>query len=90
VSRVRITENARITYVWIMTSALTVVSWGLATGHHSSSIPVSLVVLAIGAVKARFIIQQFMDVRTAPRWLRRSTDLWLGTLWAAFVAMYLY
>jgi hypothetical protein len=31
-----------------------------------------------------------MEVRTAPQWLRRFTDIWLVTMWAALLAIYLY
>jgi hypothetical protein len=41
-------------------------------------------------VKARFIMQEFMEVRTAPRWLRHFTDGWLAVLWIAIVTLYLY
>lgn len=86
--------NTRITRVWILTSALTLVSWGsaLAGGaeHLTPSVVETLAVLAIFAVKARLILRQFMEVRTAPPWLRRFTDIWLAALWAAIVTMYVY
>jgi hypothetical protein len=31
-----------------------------------------------------------MEVRSAPRWLRNSTDLWLIVLWTAILAIYLW
>jgi preprotein translocase subunit SecG len=83
----------RITVVWIVMSALTVVSWWLAStrgGHHvASSLPEAVAVLAIAAVKAHFITQDFMEVRGAPTWLRRSTDAWLASLWTAILVLYL-
>lgn len=87
------TSSVRITSLWVLLSALTVASWLLATaaGHHpKASALESLAVLAIGAVKARFIIREFMEVRTGPRWLQRFTDGWLAVLWAAVVTLYLY
>jgi hypothetical protein len=36
------------------------------------------------------VIQYFMAVKTAPRWLKLCTDAWLFTLWAAVLAIYLY
>ena len=79
--------------MWALLSVLTVVSWLLARAggrHPAPSALEGLTVLAIGAVKARFIIQEFMEVRTAPPWLRRFTDGWLVVLWAAIVTLYLY
>jgi hypothetical protein len=36
------------------------------------------------------IIRHFMEVRTAPRWLRLSTDGWLVALWGAVLVIYLW
>jgi hypothetical protein len=90
----RVTGNARITYVWVALSAITIVSWGLATAREGtdlvSNVPITIGVLALALVKVRFILQDFMEVRTAPQWLRRFTDIWLVTFWTAILAIYLY
>ena len=90
----RTSANARITYVWIVLCGLTVLAWSLAKAHGDQRItasrPEALAVLAIAAVKARFIMQQFMEVRTAPRWLRRFTDAWVVGLVATVGVLYLY
>ena len=83
------------TYVWAGLSAITVLSWWLArTAHHGghfvASTPVTIGVLAIGFVKARFILRSFMEVRTAPMWLRRFCDVWLVVFWGAVLVIYLY
>jgi hypothetical protein len=84
----------RLTYIWLALSAITVLSWELARtarqgGHFVASTPVTLGVLAIGFIKARFILQSFMEVRTAPVWLRRFTDAWLVIFWGAVLVIYL-
>ena len=82
------------TYVWLILSAITVVSWWLAPGHHIghavASVPITVAVFALGFVKGRMIIQYFMEVRTAPRWLKVTTDAWLIVVWGAILAIYLY
>ena len=92
---VRTSPTARITLAWIVTCGLTVISWALATtagaGRHlTSSVPEALAVLAIAGVKARFVTQEFMEVRLAPAWLRRAVDAWFVVLWGALVGIYLY
>ena len=89
------TDSARTTtYVWLILSAITVVSWWLAPGHPGghvvASVPITVAVVLLGFVKGRMIIRYFMEVRTAPRWLKVSTDAWLIVLWAAILAIYLY
>jgi cytochrome c oxidase subunit 4 len=89
------TSTARLTYVWLFLSAITVLSCWLGHSAHSAhhlvaSTPVTIGVLAIGLVKSRLILQQFMEVRTAPTWLRRFTDGWLVLFWTTVLAIYLY
>ena len=85
------TVTSRITWAWALLSALTVVSWVLAgTRRFSPSTAVTIAVLAIAAVKTRTVIRQFMEVRVAPRWLRRATDAWLAVLMAAIIGLYLW
>jgi Prokaryotic Cytochrome C oxidase subunit IV len=85
----------RLTYVWVALSAITLLSWWLghhanAHGHFVRSVPITVGVLAIGFVKSRLVIREFMEVRTAPTWLRLLTDGWLVVLWGAVLAIYLY
>jgi hypothetical protein len=83
-----------ITYVWIILCAITIVSWWLAPGHSGSgavaSVPITLAVILLGFVKGRLIIRYFMEVRTAPGWLKASTDAWLTVLWVAILGIYLF
>jgi hypothetical protein len=89
------TAKARaITYVWIILSAITIVSWFLGparvAGTAVASVPITVAVLAMALIKARLIIRYFMEVRTAPSWLKLATDAWLVVLWGALLAIYLW
>ncbi len=46
--------------------------------------------ILLGFIKGRMIIRYFMEVRTAPRWLKLFTDSWLTILWTGVLAIYLY
>ena len=82
--------GARVTWTWALLSALTMASWALAaTRRFTPSAALTIVVLAIAAVKTRLVIRQFMDVRAAPHWLRRAIDGWLAVLMAAIIGLYL-
>ncbi|MDT5366595.1 MAG: hypothetical protein QOC62_1026 [Mycobacterium sp.] len=81
------------TYVWIILSAITIVSWWLAPAHgHGApavpSVPITVAVILLAFIKGRMIIRYFMEVRTAPRWLKLTTDAWLIGLWAGVLAIY--
>lgn len=47
-------------------------------------------VILLGIIKGRMIIRYFMEVRTAPRWLKLFTAGWLTVLWAGILAIYSY
>ena len=88
------TAARSITYAWIVLCAITIGSWWLApdtaaTPRRSalSSPPPSS---CWGSSRAVLVIQYFMAINTAPRWLKLATDAWLFTLWAAVLAIYLY
>jgi hypothetical protein len=87
-----LTLNRRITVVWAFLCVVTVVSWLLASarGHRefSPSAGVTIGILVAVAVKARLIIRRFMEVRTAPTWLRVVTDVWLTVLVGSIFALY--
>jgi hypothetical protein len=83
------------TYALFVLSAITIASWWLAPGHTRgvaavASVPITVVVVLLGFIKGRMIIRYFMEVRTAPRWLKLFTDVWLVVLWAGVLAIYLY
>lgn len=83
-----------VTVAWFVLAAITLLSWWLAPAHaHGSaaaSVPITLAVIALAAVKGRLIIRYFMEVRHAPHWLRWATDAWLLVLWAAVTGIYLW
>ncbi|MEB3019526.1 cytochrome C oxidase subunit IV family protein [[Mycobacterium] crassicus] len=82
------------TLTWLVLVAITALAWRLSPGHAGRhvepSIPITCLVIALSAVKARLIISNFMEVRTAPIWLRRATDVWQVLLWASVLVIYLW
>jgi hypothetical protein len=82
------------TGAWIVLSAITVISWRLSPGHAmtgqaTASVPITVAVVLLAAAKGRLVIRRFMEVASAPRWLRFATDGWLLILWAAVLGIYL-
>jgi hypothetical protein len=79
---------------WIVLCALTIGSWFLSPAHSGApavpSIAITAAVIVLGFIKSRLIIRYFMEVKTAPRWLRLATDAWLVLLWLGVLVIYLY
>jgi hypothetical protein len=84
----------KITVAWIVLSALTIGSWWMSPAHAGDtpvrSLGITLAVIVVGFVKSRLIIRYFMEVSTAPNWLKSATDGWLLVLWGSALAIYLY
>ena len=83
------------THAWIILSAITILSWWPAAGHTrgaaaAASAPITVALILLGFIKGRRIIRYFMEVSTAPRWLKLFTDAWLTTAWAGILAIYLH
>ena len=83
-----------ITLAWIALVVITLGTWWLAPGHSSgvsvASVPITVAVVALAFVKGRLIIRYFMDVRSAPRWLKLSTDAWLAVVCLGIIVIYLF
>lgn len=85
-------SGVRLAVVWAVLSAITVLSWLLVTftqdgGRITSRAALTAGVVVIGLVKTRLIMQEFMEVRTAPTWLRAFTDGWLIVFWGAVLVI---
>jgi hypothetical protein len=81
------------TMAWVVLSVITIASWWLAPSHASgvaaASVPITVTVIVLGLIKSRMILRYFMEVRTAPAWLKVTTDAWLAILWLAILVIYL-
>ena len=86
-------DTRAVTIVWIVLCTITVGTWWLSPAHSTvtavASTSITAAVIVLGFIKGRLIIRYFMEVRTAPRWLRLATDGWLLVLWTAVLVIYL-
>ena len=80
------------TLVWSLLTAVTFASWWLGAGREGvpfvASLSVTIGVVAIALIKTRRVFWYFMEVRTAPAWLRWNRDGWLAFLAVMLVALY--
>lgn len=87
--------------VWALLTVITVASWltareggaahsgaGDATGIYVVNPTVTVVVLAIAAVKTQLVLWHFMEVRRSPGWLKATTTAWLVVLFALLLGVY--
>jgi hypothetical protein len=92
-SATRAVSQRSITWAWLALVAITIGSGWLAPAHVAGTVQpntvITCLVVLLAAIKSRVIIQYFMEVRAAPRWLIRATDAWLAILVAAILGIYL-
>ena len=80
-----------LTWVWAFLTAITIASWWIS--HNTGMVyevngVITLVVLFIAAIKSRYVIRYFMEVRHAPAWLQRTLDAWLVFLFLMLTGFY--
>jgi hypothetical protein len=82
----------RLLVVWLALSAITLAQLGVGSvdGRESagSNAAISSAAIVIAFVKVRIIFREFMEVRHAPAWLCRLTDLWVGLAGASLLGAY--
>ncbi|CAJ1498205.1 cytochrome C oxidase subunit IV family protein [[Mycobacterium] burgundiense] len=88
------TTARTINLAWIALCLITIGSWWLAPAHFKNtvdpSVPITALVLLLTFIKSRLVMRYFMEVRTAPQWLRRSCDAWLVLLHLSVFVIYLF
>jgi hypothetical protein len=86
--------RGRLTLVWMVLVLATVATWWLGARGESERLDLNLSltagVVAIALVKIRLVVWHFMEVRTAPAWLRWNCDGWLAFLGLMIFALYRY
>jgi hypothetical protein len=82
-----------LTTIWVFLSLITLGSWWMGASGNSASSDhtnefISMSVLAFAAIKTRFVIRNYMEVKHAPTWLRWSCDAWLLYVFGMILAFY--
>ncbi|MBE1552110.1 hypothetical protein GGC64_006197 [Mycobacterium sp. OAS707] len=80
--------RAKSTFVWLALVAVTILSWAVGADHEVGS-GIAVVVLALAAIKVRFVGLDFMELRDAPLLLRGVFEAYCIILWMVLAGMYL-
>lgn len=70
----------RETLVCAILLALTLISWAMGSHHGGLSSNINIeasLIVAIAFIKVRLVIQHFMEVASAPFFLKLSCDAWV-------------
>lgn len=81
---------SRITLVWLLLVGATALSWEVGHGlGFADARSAGAAILVISFVKVRFVIRDFMEIRSAPSWMRAISDAWLVIITAVLVVLFL-
>jgi heme/copper-type cytochrome/quinol oxidase subunit 4 len=80
----------RVTAVWALLVAATLLSFWLGTDHGLSSAEArTVIILVVAFVKVRFVGLYFMELRTAPVALRALFEGWCLVVCLGLIGFYL-
>jgi heme/copper-type cytochrome/quinol oxidase subunit 4 len=79
-------SQSRFVLIWLAMCALTLASFWTGESHLPGNLP-AIAVIVVALIKVRFVILEFMEVRTAPVALRLGLETWVVLLGAVLVAM---
>ncbi len=66
-----------MTVTWLVLLVATAVGWWLGAGTASGASLAIAGVLVVAFAKVWLVAFQFMELRTAPRWLRHVFEVWI-------------
>lgn len=76
----------RLTIIWIVLLAATAANFTIGDEVRVGRTETAII-LAIAFIKARIVMQEFMEIRLAPHILGIATDSWAILMWAMLTAI---
>ncbi len=81
--------RSRITLVWFLLVAATAISWEMGHGAGFDDLRyASIAIIVVAFIKVRFVILDFMEIRTAPLFMRIIGATWCVVVCTALVTLY--
>jgi hypothetical protein len=84
----RVIRSQRITLAWLALLAATLISWGFGHGRGLEAPAAGIAVIVIAFVKIRYVILDFMELRTAPPGMRVAVEAWCIVVCTTLVLLY--
>jgi hypothetical protein len=86
-------SNKRLFVVWLILVAISLTYLWIDHEASHQGIPTASTLVTVGAIclaliKVRIIMREFMEVRSAPRFLLRITDFWVVLMAVAMLGVY--
>lgn len=80
--------QSRITLIWSFLILATCVSWQSVHGLAFDRKALTAGIIVIAFIKVRYVVLDFMEVRTAPMLLRAVCEAWIILVCASIISVY--
>jgi hypothetical protein len=80
--------KTRSAAVWLLLVVVTLLSWESAVVISRNPHIAAICVLLLAFFKVRLIGLEFMELRTAPPWLRMAFEMWVVSICAVLLTLY--
>jgi hypothetical protein len=81
---------SRPTLIWVILLAATGLSWGMGSVFGGSGIrSAGVCIIVVAFLKVRLVILEFMEIRRAPVPMRLAGEVWVLTLCATLMTLFL-
>lgn len=81
---------SRTTLIWFFLLGATLLSWEMGHGIGFDEVKhASIAIIAVSFVKVRFVMQEFMELRHAPLFMRLLADGWVILITLVLIGLYL-
>lgn len=81
---------SRTTLIWLLLTVATAITWKIGHGVGFENLRYAgVAILIVTFVKTRFVIMEFMEIRNAPIAMRIGAEVWVWTVGALLVALFL-
>ena len=82
---------SRISVVWLLLVAATLVSWEIGHGMGIDSVSITgSAILLVTFIKVWLVILDFMELRGAPRWMRTTGEAWVVLVCALLIGLFVH
>jgi hypothetical protein len=79
-----------ISFVWCLLIAATVLSWEMGHGFGFRNIQhTGMAIIVIAFIKVRYVILDFMEIRSAPLFIRLIFEAWIVIVCSTLLMLYL-
>jgi hypothetical protein len=80
----------RTTLIWFVLMVATGLSWGMGHGFGIADLRFAgIAILIVTFVKVRFVMLEFMELRSAPAFMRLGAQAWAAVICVILIVLFL-